>query len=426
MKKISRRTVLRGIGGVTLGLPWLEAMGQSRFSNKNVRLCYLVFPNGVHVDYWTPKGSGSNYELSKSLAPLEPVKGLVNVHTGLAHRKHSVHAPGYANFLSGVEVKKGMGAYGVGTSCDQIAAQDIGKDSYLPSIELSIEKPKHKGLSPAGYNRAMGAYISWANTTTPVPRERVPNNAFDRLFKGIKRSSASTPGVTKSILDFVKEDAKDMKYSLGREDNQRIEQYFTSVRALERRIQNKSKDSFTLPKNAVNPPSGIPNDWESHVELMMDIIILAFQTNRTKIASLMLNNSGSFMRFDFLDGVNGAHHELSHHKKNAQKMKGYEIITRYHVSLFAKMLQKMHAIKEGDKSLLENSLVLFGSPLWDGDRHTFKQKPLLVAGNGGGSVKTGKHLVHSTGTPMNNLLLGMMKTAGCQIDKFNDSRAALI
>lgn len=426
MIKINRRTVLCGLGGISLGLPWLEAMGQSNFSDKNVRLCYLIFPNGVHVDHWTPNGSGNSHTLSKSLAPLEPVKSLVNVHTNLVHRTPSVHAPGYANFLSGVKVKKGMGVYGVGTSCDQIAAQHIGKNSYLPSIELSIEKPKHKGLSPAGYNRAMGAYISWTNATTPVPRERVPINAFERLFKGMKKSSTANPEIAKSVLDFVKEDAMDMKHSLGREDKQRIEQYFASVRALERRIQKRYLETVPLPSNSVNPPAGIPKDWTSHVELMMDIIILAFQTNRTKVASLMLNNSGSFMRFDFLDGVSGAHHELSHHKKNPQKMKGYEIITRYHVSLYTKMLQKMHAIKEGDKSLLQNSLVLFGSPLWDGDRHTFKQKPLLVAGNGGGSVKTGQHLIHRNGTPMNNLLLGMMKTAGCQIDKFNDSSVALI
>lgn len=426
MKNINRRTLLRGIGGITLGLPWLEAMGQNNFSNKNIRLCYLVFPNGVHIDYWTPAGSGTDYSLSKSLAPLEPVKSLVNVHTGLVHKNHSVHAPGYANFLSGVKVKKGMGAYGVGISCDQIAAQQIGKDSYLPSIELSVEKPTHKGLSPAGYNRAMGAYISWANETTPVPRERVPLNAFERLFKGLKKSSSTTPEVAKSVLDYVKEDALDMKHSLGREDRQRIEQYFTSVRALERRIQKRYQDTVNLPQNAVNPPAEIPKDYQSHVELMMDIIILAFQTNRTKVASLMLNNSGSFMRFDFLDGVNGAHHELSHHKKNPQKMKEYEIITRYLVSLYAKMLQKMHAVKEGDRSLLENSLVLFGSPLWDGDRHTFKQKPLLLAGKGGGSVKTGQHIIHQQGTPMNNLLLGMLKTAGCQINTFNDSISALI
>ncbi|MCM8535587.1 MAG: DUF1552 domain-containing protein [Lentisphaeraceae bacterium] len=426
MRKINRRTVLRGMGGISLGLPWLEAMGQSSFSNKNIRLCYLVFPNGVNIDHWTPEGTGSNYKLSKTLAPLEPIKDLVNIHTGLVHRAHSVHAPGYANFLSGVTVKKGMGPYGAGVSCDQIAAQDIGKDSYLPSIELSVEPPKHKGLSPAGYNRAMGAYISWANKTTPVPRELIPINAFDRMFKGIKRSKTTTPEISRSILDYVKEDALGMKRSLGREDSQRIQQYFASVRALERRIQKKHQESFTMPKDSVNPPAGMPKDFESHVELMTDIITLAFQTNRTKVASLMLGNSGSFRRFDFLDGVNGAHHELSHHKGNAQKKKGYEIITRYHVSLFTRMIQKMQAIQEGDKTLLDNSLVLFGSPLWDGDRHTYPQKPILVAGKGGGKVKTGQHIVHRGRTPMNNLLLGMMQTAGCTIKQFNDSTGAVV
>ncbi|MCM8531392.1 MAG: DUF1552 domain-containing protein, partial [Lentisphaeraceae bacterium] len=260
MRKISRRKVLRGLGGVTLGLPWLEVMGQSSFSDKNVRLCYIVFANGVDVDYWTPSGTGSNYSLSKTLAPLEPVKDLINVHTGLVHKTPSVHAPGYANFLSGVTVKKGMGAYEVGISCDQVAAQHIGKNSYLPSIELGTEKPNKSGLSPAGYNRAMGAYVSWANKTTPVPREIIPKNAFDRLFKGMKKSATTTPEVTKSILDYVKEDTLSMQRSLGREDNQRIQQYFASVRALERRIQKKHQESFTMPKGAVKPPAGIPRD----------------------------------------------------------------------------------------------------------------------------------------------------------------------
>ena len=267
--------------------------------------------------------------------------------------------------------------------------------------------------------------MSWLNEKTPVSREVIPANAYTRLFKGGK-SSTSTPEETKSILDYVKEDTASMRRTLGREDLYRIEQYFASVRSLERRIQKLSQDNFTMPRDAKKPPQGIPRDFQTHAELMLDIITLAFQTNRTKIATMMFGRAVSGQRFDFLKGVNGGHHENSHHNNNSQKKNAVEAIVRYHITLYSKMLQKMHSIKEGDKSLLDNSLVLIGSGLWDGNRHNYKEKPLVVAGKGGGSVKTGQHQVHNIGTPMNNLILGMLKTAGCSLNKFGDSKGAIV
>ena len=425
MRKIDRRTVLRGIGGITLGLPWLEAMAQSSFSQKNVRLCFMVFPNGVIPEHWTPTGKGSNFKLSKTLTPLESVKDMINVHTGLGHDTHCGHNPGIANFLSGVDVKKGAGEFGVGISADQVAAQDIGKNSFLPSLELSLHQPSSSGLTNNGWNKSLGGYMSWLNEKTPVSREIIPANAYSRLFKGGK-SSTSTPEETKSILDYVKEDTATMRRTLGREDLYRIEQYFASVRSLEKRIQKLSQDNFTMPRDAKKPPQGIPKDFQTHAELMLDIITLAFQTNRTKIATMMFGRAVSGQRFDFLKGVNGGHHENSHHNNNSQKKNAVEAIVRYHITLYSKMLQKMHSIKEGDKSLLDNSLVLIGSGLWDGNKHNYKEKPLVVAGKGGGSVKTGQHQVHNIGTPMNNLILGMLKTAGCSLNKFGDSKGVIV
>ena len=286
--------------------------------------------------------------------------------------------------------------------------------------------PPKTGKVDEGYLWALGAYISWYNETTPVPREIVPANAYARLFKGAKKS-VSTASESKSILDFVKDDTLRLKRSLGREDLHLVDQYFTNVRFLERRLQKLARENMTLPRNAKKPPKGIPADFQTHADLMLDIMVLAIQTNRTKVVSFMFGRANSGFRFDFLKGVGrDMHHSYSHHNNDPNRINCLEAITRYHVSLYSKMLQKMDAIKEGDKTLLDNSLILFGSGLWEGNGHTYKQKPLLVAGKGGGSVKTGLHHVHDQGTPMNNLLLGMMKTAGCPLKRFGDSNGVII
>lgn len=424
MERITRRTVLRGAGGIALGLPWLEAMGQSRFSNKNVRLGFIQFPSGIAENYWTPEGKGSAMKLSKSLTPLAPIVNKVNVHTGLKHDTACNHIPGIANFLSGAKVSKGD-KFVVAKSADQVAAEYIGKETYLPSLELSLA-PTRTGKVDEGYLWALGDYISWYNESTPVPRERVPANAYARLFKGAKKS-VSTQSESKSILDFIRDDTQRLKRSLGREDLHLVDQYFTNVRFLERRLQKLERDNMTMPRSAKTPPKGIPNDFQTHAELMLDIMVLAMQTNRTKVVTLMLGHANSGQRFSFVKGVgNDMHHSYSHHNNDPEKIKCLEAITRYHVSLYSKMIQKMDEIKEGDKTLLDNSLILFGCGLWEGDRHSWPQKPLVVAGKGGGSVKTGLHQVHNQGTPMNNLLLGMMKTAGCPLSRFGDSSGALI
>jgi hypothetical protein len=424
MEKISRRTVLRGLGGLSMGLPWLEAMGQSRFNNENIRLGFIQFPSGVAEHFWTPEGEGSAMKLSKSLAPLAPIVHKVNVHTGLAHNTVCNHVPGIANFLSGVAVKKGD-KFGAAKSADQVAADYLGKDTYLPSLELSM-KPPRPGKIDEGYLWALGAYISWYNETTPVPRELVPENAYARLFKGTQKS-VSTKDESKSILDFVKDDTIRLKRSIGREDLDLVDQYFTNVRYLEKRMEKLARENMAMPRTAKTPPKGIPNDFQTHAELMIDIMVLAMQTNRTKVVSFMFGIANSSQRFDFVKDVgNEMHHSYSHHNNNPEKIKCLEAITRYHVSLYSAMLQKMDEIKEGDKTLLDNSLILMGSGLWEGDRHSWKQKPLIVAGKGGGSVKTGLHQIHNQGTPMNNLLLGMLKTAGCPVNKFGDSNNAII
>ena len=428
MNKINRRTVLRGIGGISLGLPWLEAMGASRFINDNIRLAFLFMPNGVNPEDWDPKGRGSNYTLPNSLTPLEKIKSEVNVHSNLWHpgaRGGDGHYAKTANFLSGAPVKKTTSDLECGISADQVAAQHIGQSTYLPSIELAIKKTSTRIDTNVGFTQAYGGHISWSTPKVPVPKEIIPAQAFNRLFKGAKKS-ASTPAETKSILDYIKEDTARMKRYLGREDSYRIDQYFSSVRSLERRIQKASQDNFRMPRDAKKPTAGIPKDYDEHVDLMLDLIILAFQTNRTKVATFMFANAVSGQNFSFLNGVSGGHHELSHHRDDGGKKKMIGLIAKYHVQKYAKMLMKMQEIKEENKTLLDNSLILFGSGLKDANKHSHNNLPIVVAGKGGGKVKTGIHEEHKDKEKMNNLLLGMLQTAGCPVKKFGDSDRAII
>lgn len=426
--KINRRTVLRGAGGIALGLPWLEAMASSRFINENIRLGFLFMPNGVNPEDWDPKGRGSNYKTPFSLKPLEPIKSEINVHSNLWHpiaKTGDGHLVKTTTFLSGALVKKTFTDISAAISADQVAAQHIGQSTYLPSIELATKKTGTSNAVAVGYTNIYAGHISWSSAKTPTPKELNPSEAFNRLFKGRKKS-ASTPEETKSILDYIKEDTSQMKRYLGREDFYRIDEYFSSVRSLEKRIQKASQESFRMPSDAKKPAPGIPRDYDKHVNLMLDIIVLAFQTNRTKVATFMFANGISARNFSFLDGVNGAHHPLTHHKGDPAKKKMLGIITKYHVEQYAKMLMKMRTIKEGDKTLLDNSLILFGSGTKDGNKHNAVNLPILVAGKGGGKVKTGLHQVHKEKEKMNNLLLGMLQTAGCPIKKFGDSERSIL
>jgi hypothetical protein len=427
--KLNRRTVLKGAGGVALGLPWLEAMAlPGSILQKNVRLAYLFMPNGVDPGNWTPSGTGTNMKLAKSMTPLEPVKNMINVHSGLWHpgaKGGDGHYAKTASFLSGTKVKKSTSDLFCGTSCDQLAAKMIGQDNYLPSLELAVRKTSSRIDTNVGFTQVYGGHISWSSPTTPVPKEIDPAQAYARLFKGAKKSS-STNDETKSLLDYIKEDTARLQRQLGSEDRNRLNQYFYSVRSLEKRIQKAKNDSYRMPSDAKKPPKDIPRgDYNTRVSLMLDIIVLAFQTNRTKIATFMFGNAVSGQRYDFFQGCTGSHHENSHCGDDASKLANVEKITRYHTTMYSNMLQKMQSIKEGNKTLLDNSLILFGSGLKNGNKHSHKDLPIIVAGKGGGSVKTGLHQNHKN-AKMNNLLLGMLKTAGCQLKSFEDSDGTII
>ncbi|MCM8536200.1 MAG: DUF1552 domain-containing protein [Lentisphaeraceae bacterium] len=421
---MNRRTILKGLSGATVSLPWLESMAAPKTKKKQVpRVAFLFMPNGINPHHWTPDKSGKNYESKDILKPLEPVRSEFDILTNLGHKK-SRHGDGHyaktANFLSGEKVEKSTG-YNMrcGVSADQIIANKIGGQTPLPSIELGIQATS---TQTGEYTQVYGGHIAWRQATKPLPKEIYPQLAFDRLF-----SSGSNGKFFNSILDDINQDAKKLDKYLGVEDRQRMDEFFTSIRAMELRIQKSVKANVGLKVPVEQrPDAGKPKDLETHMRLMLDIIILAFQMRRTNVATFMFGNAVCGSSFSFLDGVDGGFHQLSHHGNKKDKMKMYGLINKFHIKLYSEMLLKMRLIKEGDESLLDNSLVMFGSGLRDGNKHSPKDLPILLAGKGGQKIERGNHRVFAEETPFCNLLLGMMQASGVESSQFGDSTAAII
>ena len=427
--KLSRRTVLKGASGLSLTLPWLEAVADNKkTAKKPPRVAFMFMPNGVHPDRWNPKEIGKLKELSPILKPLDPVKDQFDVLTNLNH-KNALQGDGHyaktANFISGEVVFKTAGKdIRCGLSADQIIARKIGNDTPLPSVELGIEPTRTRVDTNVGFTQVYGGHISWSSDTTPMPKEIYPQLAFDRLF-----NNRSFDNSLSSILDDIKDDAKKLNDYIGIEDRARMDAFYTSVRFLEKRIakavKERSKNNVALPAN-LRPESGLPEKLDEHFKLMLDIIILAFQMNRTNVATFMFGNSVSGKNFSFLDGVEGGFHQLSHHAGNKQKLDMYAKINTYHMAVFSRMLQKMKSIKEGDRTLLDNSLIMCGSGLRDGNKHEHRNLPMIIAGKGGKNIERGFQREFKKDTPLSNLVLGIMQTAGVEMSHFGGSNGVII
>ena len=422
MRKLNRRTVLRGVGGIALGLPFLEAMGNSKFSGKPpVRTAFIFMSNGVGpASIWNPKKEGKDYDVHSSMTPLAPVKQFINVHSGLVGHRGS-HPTSASTMLTGQTVAIPDKLEVKGVSIDQLIAKEIGDDCYLPSLELTLDKPKNTFQNNT--NRAYGGYLSWSSPTTPIPREMDPHNAFKRIFKDAKTSGAGGD-YSKSILDYIKDDAGRLKRILGSEDNRKVNEYFYSVRQIERRLAKLGKSNKSLPAGTKSPQKNM-NDRTEIAKAMIDIMVLAFQTDRTRVASFMLAHGGSGARYNFLKGVTQNHHATSHHGNKKENLNALTEINKFQLSFYVQMIKQMSVIQESNGSLLDNSLIFFGSSLKDGQKHSYSDLPILVAGGGGGSVKTGIHHNHK-GKSLNSLLLGMAKTAGCKMSNFVGENNAVI
>ena len=443
--QLSRRTFLRG-AGVSIALPLLDAMGPAKAvaaeaARPPVRMAALFFPNGVYEKNWVPEQDGRDYKLPFSLEPLAKLKSEFTVLSNL-DKKFSHDGDGHyaktANFLTGLQVHKTVGKEisAGGISIDQLAAQKIGHLTPLPSMELGID-PVISGIdSNVGYTRLYGSNISWRSATNPAAKEINPRLAYQRLFGAQAGTAADLKrrGDDQSLLDMAMEDANNLRKKLGRDDQFKLDEYLDSIRSVEKRIEFFSKPDPRTWKPSNSPtPGSIPlpsNDKHDnhleHVRLMLDLIVLAFQTDSTRISTFMFANCVSGRNFTgLIDGVNGGHHEFSHHENKKEKYEPYSKINRWHVEQFAYMLEKMRAIKEGTGTLLDNSMIVFGSSMSDGNRHDPNNLPILVGGKGGSTIDAGQHIRSAKNTPLCNLYVTMLDRMGAKVDRFGDSTGPL-
>lgn len=439
--RISRRSFLRGAGSA-FALPLLDAMEPLKSvaataPKAPVRMACLYFPNGMWPEAWIPKESGSNFTLPYSLEPLAGLKDSINVLSGLdkaASRRGDGHYAKTANFLTGEPVMKttGRNISAGGISIDQLVAHQHGHLTPLPSLEMGID-PVISGIdSNVGYTRLYGSYISWRSATVPVAREINPRFVYERLFGAKDEEGHEIRGRRRgedqrSLLDMALEDAKGLRGRLGRDDQIKIDEYLESVRAVERRIEFSLKPDprewKPEARDALPPPPGekVPADFREHVKLMLDLMVLAFQTDSTRVLTFMFANDVSGRNFSFLPGVAGGHHDMSHHENRAEKIEQYRTITRWHVEQYAYLLGRLHSIREGEGTLLDNSMILLGSSFSDGNRHDPNNLPIVVAGKAGGALRTGLHVASPADTPLCNLYVTMLNAAGVEAESFGDS-----
>ena len=437
-KTLSRRTVLRG-AGVALGLPWLEAMAPSAFAQSSsaakapIRMAVLYMANGVNTAQWTPEGEGRDFRLSSTLQPLEDLKDQVLVVSNLWNAAANTGDGHYAKesaLLTCTTITKTLGVdINIhGPSMDQFAAQRVGRETPLPSLELGIE-PESTGVDAnVGYTRVYGCHIAWSGPTTPLARETDPRSVYTRIFRAAGPVGNSAKQDT-LLLDRVLDQSKQMKSRLGVADQARVDEYLSIVRSLETRMERAADPKRTWKPRAAVPkiaqPEEKPTSHQERVRLMMDMIALAFQSDTTRITTFMFGNAVSGVNFRFLEGVTDSHHEISHHANDPEKLRQYAVINRWHVEQYAYLLHKLRDMKEGESTVLDNSMILFGSALSDGNKHDPHRLPLVLAGKGGGRIASGQHLVYDKDSPVSNLYVSMLDAFGTPVERFADSTGPL-
>ncbi len=451
---ISRRTVLKGLGA-TLCLPWLEAMRPATAlaagaAASPVRMAVLYMPNGICPGKWNPTGAGRDFELSPILSPLAPHKDELLVIRNLwnaASNTGDGHYVKTGGFLTGTTITRTTGSdlRSGAVSMDQVAAKRVGHMTPLPSLELGIDAPATGVDTNVGYTQLYGAHIAWNTPTTPLAKEINPRAAFDRLFRSNTPGRAAEAAKDRSVIDLVLEDAKRLQQRLGKDDRQKLDEYLESVRGVEQRIafdakrQSGTVKSDGLAEKAIKElgaridayadPARVSErqgNHTEHVRLMLDLMVLGFQTDSTRVSTFMFGNAVSGRNFSFLEGVSGGFHEISHHKNAPEQMAQYERINTWHYAQFAYMLEKMRAIREGERTLLDNSMLLLGAGMSDGNAHDPHKLPIVLAGRGGGTIATGRHLAYEKNAPLTNLYVSMLKRMGTPVEKFSDSTGELV
>lgn len=444
VKSLSRRIVLRGLG-TAIALPLLDSMSSTRLlsaaspdEKAPLRMGFFYVPNGAHMPDWTPKQEGRKFELPPTLARIEGHRDQFNVLTGLTldgARAHGDgggdHARSVAAFLTGAHPRKTNGAdIQNGISVDQATAKYVGDKTRFASLELGLEASAQAGNCDSGYSCAYASNMSWRGPTNPMAKEVDPALLFDRLFAGqavkeTKTAKTAREKYRKSVLDFVLEDAERLHKQLPAVDQRKLDEYLYSVRDVEKRISGV--DRLRLTEDGVPDyprPSGVPRELSKHAELMMDMVTLALQTDSTRILSFMFTNAGSNRSYPEI-GVSEGHHELSHHGKSQHKQDNIAKINRFHIDRFGYLLQRLRQVSEGNGTLLDNCMLIYGSGISDGDRHNHDDLPIVLAGGGAGRIKTGRHIRYANGTPLCNLYVWMMQQMGAKTGQFGDSNGVI-
>lgn len=443
----SRRAFLRG-AGACVALPSLESLLPAVSATDKparalattpggmpLRAAFIGFPNGCNYERWLPKGEGKDYQLNETFAPMEPLKGRFQVVTGLAHETAmdwgdgpGDHARSGASFLTGCHAWKSKGAkLQLGVSVDQVAARQVGHLTRIDSLQLGTEAGRLYGSCDTGYACAYQYNLSWASETLPLPPEPNPRAVFERLFGTAGRDEAAVRARIerrKSVLDFVRDDARALARDLGRTDRRKVEEYLTGVRRIEEQIRKYER--FRAPEPAAAaPPSGIPDDYPEHLALMYDLLALAFQTDSTRVVSFAVAPEGANRPMPHL-GIAEGYHFLTHHAGNREKKLKVAKIERWYMEQFARFLTKLDGMTEADgTSVLDNAMIVYGCAIGDGNRHNHDDLPVVLAGGGGGLVRPGRRLTVPPGTPMTNLFVSMLDRMGVTAERFGDSTGKL-
>lgn len=461
-RRLPRRTMLRA-ASMSLGLPLLESMtgaAQSAFASAKssrdeesapVRMACVFIPNGVIQPEWRPiiqgharsKGGGiesagdaplfvsKDWELSPTLAPLASVKAKINLLENLALDNGRAgkdgagdHARGGSTFLTAARPVKTSSNIRLGISVDQIAATALAGETTLPSLELGIKGSRNAGSCDSGYSCAYSSNISWKNETQPMPQETIPRLAFERMFgSGDAAAQREQREMRRSILDIVRNDTEKLMRQVGQTDKRKLDEYFTSIREIEKRIERtEAEDLAAMPD--LDVPFGRVAAFREHARLMFDLMVVGFQTDTTRVSTLMLDNAGGSRSYREID-VNGSHHGLSHHRNKEESVAKLRKIDLYLVEQFSYFLEKLESTSDAHGSLLDQSIVMYGSGLGDGNRHTHHDLPIILAGAGGGQIETGRVMRYQNEQPMANLFLSMLQCMGTPAEAMGDSTGLL-
>lgn len=445
---ISRRTVLRGLG-TAMALPWLEAMspvgqvlagegagGSSGLPPKRMAFCYV--PNGINMVDWTPKTEGTDFELPEILNVFSEFREDMLVLSGLTLDKARAngdgggdHARALSAFLTCSQPRKTHGAdIKVGISVDQLAAQTYGKTTRFPSLEIGCDAGAQAGNCDSGYSCAYSHNIAWRTESSPVAKEINPKAVFERLFGDAAqptkdRKLGQEKSYKTSVLDLVLSDAQRLQKKLGFSDRRKIDEYLNSVRELESRLRRSEFTATVQGIDGVPVPKGLPKVYSEHLDLMSDMLALAFQTDVTRVSTFVFANEGSNRSYPFIE-VREGHHDLSHHANDEAKKEKIKKINIFHAQHMAYLIRKLKNIKEGEGTLLDNTMLVYGSGIGDGNAHNHDNLPVVMFGKGGGTVTSGRHVKYEKETPIANLYLAMLDRLGVPTDKLGDSTGKLL